>query len=85
MEVVTAIGGSEESVVIIDDGPDIVQPPELFADSPNGINKANPPALKYYKKYDKRFRSEDRRHFKKGQDCRAKVFNILKSCTTKLF
>lgn len=75
VEVVTAMGGSEESVVIVDDGPDIVQPPEGFADSPNGINKTHtiPPALKYYKKYDKRFRSEDRRHLKKGSDCRAKV------------
>lgn len=68
VEVVTALGdGSEESVVIVDDGPDIVQPPEGFADSPNGISKI-PPALKYYK----RFRSEDRRH-KKGSNGRAKV------------
>ncbi len=72
VEVITAMGGSEESVVIVDDGPDIVQPPEGFADSPNGVSKV-PPALKYYKKYDKRFRSEDRRHLKKGSDCRAKV------------
>jgi hypothetical protein len=71
VEVVTAVGGgSEESVVIVDDGPDIVQPPEGFADSPNGINNNNkiPPALKYYKRY----RSEDRRH-KKGANGRAKV------------
>lgn len=68
VEVVTATAdGSEESVVIVDDGPDIVQPPEGFADSPNGITKT-PPALKYYK----RFRSEDRRH-KKGHSGRAKV------------
>jgi hypothetical protein len=67
VEVVTAVGGSEESVVIVDDGPDIVQPPEGFADSPNGVSKI-PPALKYYK----RFRSEDRRH-KKGSNGRAKV------------
>lgn len=75
VEIITAMGGSEESVVIVDDGPDIVQPPEGFADSPNGISKV-PPALKYYKKYDKRFRSEDRRHLKKGSDCRAKVCNF---------
>lgn len=68
VEVVTAVAdGSEESVVIVDDGPDIVQPPEGFADSPNGLTKI-PPALKYYK----RFRSEDRRH-KKGHNGRAKV------------
>lgn len=67
VEVVTAVGGSEESVVIVDDGPDIVQPPEGFADSPSGVSKI-PPALKYYK----RFRSEDRRH-KKGSNGRAKV------------
>lgn len=67
VEVVTAVGGSEESVVIVDDGPDIVQPPEGFADSPNGLTKT-PPALKYYK----RFRSEDRRH-RKGHNGRAKV------------
>ena len=68
VEVVTAVAdGSEESVVIVADGPDIVQPPEGFADSPNGLTKV-PPALKYYK----RFRSEDRRH-KKGHSGRAKV------------
>jgi hypothetical protein len=67
VEVITAVGGSEESVVIVDDGPDIVQPPEGFADSPNGVCKV-PPALKYYK----RFRSVDRRH-KKGSNGRAKV------------
>ncbi|CRK87140.1 CLUMA_CG000949, isoform A [Clunio marinus] len=67
VEVVTAVAdGSEESVVIVDDGPDIVQPPEGFADSPNGLTKV-PPALKYYK----RFRAEDRRH-KKGHNGRAK-------------
>lgn len=69
VEVVTAVAdGSEESVVIVDDGPDIVQPPEGFADSPNGLTKTTPPALRYYK----RFRSEDRRH-KKGTNGRAKV------------
>lgn len=68
VEVVTAVAdGSEESVVIVDDGPDIVQPPEGFADSPNGLTKI-PPALKYYK----RFRAEERRH-KKGHNGRAKV------------
>lgn len=71
VEVVTAVAdGSEESVVIVDDGPDIVQPPEGFADSPNGITRT-PPALKYYK----RFRSEDRRH-KKGHNGRAKVSSL---------
>lgn len=73
VEVVTAVAdGSEESVVIVDDGPDIVQPPEGFADSPNGLTRT-PPALKYYK----RFRSEDRRH-KKGHNGRAKVNQLLK-------
>lgn len=72
VEVVTATAdGSEESVVIIDDGPDIVQPPEGFADSPNGPKKT-PPALRYYK----RFRSEDRRH-KKGHNGRAKVLLLI--------
>lgn len=72
VEVVTAVAdGSEESVVIVDDGPDIVQPPEGFADSPNGLTKT-PPALKYYK----RFRSEDRRH-KKGHNGRAKVNGLM--------
>lgn len=78
VEVVTAhADGSEESVVIVDDGPDIVQPPEGFADSPNGLTRT-PPALKYYK----RFRSEDRRH-KKGHNGRAKV-RVLKITTKKL-
>jgi hypothetical protein len=68
VEVVTAhADGSEESVVIMYDGPDIVQPPEGFADSPNGMTRT-PPALKYHK----RFRSEDRKH-KKGHNGRAKV------------
>lgn len=68
VEVVTAVAdGSEESVVIVDDGPDIVQPPEGFADSPNGLTRT-PPALKYYK----RFRAEDRKH-RKGHNGRAKV------------
>lgn len=72
VEVVTAVAdGSEESVVIVDDGPDIVQPPEGFADSPNGLTKT-PPALKYYK----RFRSEERRH-KKGHNGRAKVSSLM--------
>lgn len=75
VEVVTAVAdGSEESVVIVADGPDIVQPPEGFADSPNGLTKT-PPALRYYK----RFRAEDRRH-KKGTNGRAKVsehFNLF--------
>lgn len=76
VEVVTAVAdGSEGSVVIVDDGPDIVQPPEGFADSPNGLTKT-PPALKYYK----RFRAEDRRH-RKGHNGRAKVINWLNSTT----
>lgn len=72
VEVVTAVAdGSEESVVIVTDGPDIVQPPEGFADSPNGLTKT-PPVLRYYK----RFRAEDRRH-KKGTNGRAKVSKRL--------
>lgn len=68
VEVVTATAdGSEGSVIIVDDGPDIVQPPELFADSPNGIMKTSP-----LLKYSKRFRTEDRR-IKKGHNGRAKV------------
>jgi hypothetical protein len=67
VEVANVAAGSEDSITIGEDGPDIVQPPEGFADSPNGLVKT-PIILKHYK----RFRSEDRRH-KKGSNGRAKA------------
>lgn len=80
MEIVTALGGSEEAITANDEErANIVQPPADFADSPDGPRStSHHHTTRLYKKLDKRFRSEERhgerRHYRNRQESvRAKV------------
>lgn len=76
VEIVTAIGGSDEALDDVDRA-NIVKPPADFADSPDS-SKTTHHTTRLYKKIDKRFRSEERqaerRYYRNRQESmRAKV------------
>lgn len=76
MEIVTAFRDSEANIVVNEEERvNIVQPPADFADSPDGSRIHT---TRLYRKFDKRFRSEERhcerRHHRNRQEStRAKV------------